>query len=65
MSGKDEHHDHDHPHHHHGSMGFLDNLRSGEHGALERAGMVLRNLARRGRGGRPHGCCGNYGEPGC
>ncbi len=62
MTGKADRHHH---HHDHDSLGFLDNLRSGDHNMLERVGLVLRNLARRGRPGYPHDCCGNYGEPGC
>ncbi len=62
MTGKAGPHGH---HHDHDSMGFIDNLRAGDHSALERVGLVLRNLARRGRPGHPHDCCGNYGEPGC
>ncbi len=54
-----------HDHGRHGPGGFLENLRAGDLSPLERAGRVLRNLARRGRPGHPHDCCGNYGEPGC
>ncbi len=67
MSDGGHHHEHEHGHHHehHGAGGMLANLGAGDHGPIERIGLVLRNLARRGRGGRPHQCCGNYGEPGC
>ncbi len=58
------HHGHEHDHDH-GSAGFLGNLGAGDHSPIGRAFLVLLNLARRGRGGRPHACCGNYGEPGC
>ncbi|HYL08775.1 MAG TPA: hypothetical protein VEU76_09500 [Candidatus Udaeobacter sp.] len=56
------HHEHDHDH---GPPGFVANLWAGDHNPIARAGLVLLNLARRGRPGHSHGCCGNYGEPGC
>ena len=65
MSGEHHDHDHDHHHHHHGGSGRVSNLSAGDYGPLERVGLVLQNMARRFRGGRPHSCCGNYGEPGC
>lgn len=66
MSGSDHDHEHGHDHHHHHHHGGrLSNLGAGDYGPLERIGLVLGNIARRFRGGRPHECCGNYGEPGC
>lgn len=65
MSGDPHDHGHGHDHHHHDKSGRMHNLESGDYEPLERIGLVLRNLARRFRGGRPHACCGNYGEPGC
>lgn len=45
--------------------GFLANLFRPGLTLGERVRLVPANLARRLRPGGPHGCCGNYGEPGC
>lgn len=63
MSGHHKGHDHDHTHPHPSGMGA--NLLAGDYNPVQRAFRIVVNIARRGRGGRPHSCCGNYGEPGC
>jgi hypothetical protein len=40
--------------------GFFTNAISGRYTARERMARVFHNLSH-----RRHGCCGNYGEPGC
>jgi len=44
------------------TIGWFRNLGRGEMGLPERGFKIGANLLRRYRG---HGCCGNYGEPGC
>jgi hypothetical protein len=45
---------------------FFANLSAGDYNALDRAQRVGSNLLRRDWFSRKrHGCCGNYGDPGC
>lgn len=67
MSDSDSSHNHDH-HHRHGHehhSGIVANLGDGDYNPFDRVLRIVVNLARRGRGGHLHDCCGNYGEPGC
>jgi hypothetical protein len=45
---------------------FFANLSAGDYNPLDRARRVGSNLLRRDwLSRRRHGCCGNYGDPGC